>query len=517
VINNILVVDDEPRHLRNLAIMIRGLRPSYNVLEATNGRSAIEIIEKHPVELVITDIKMPMIDGLTMIEKLNQICPGLTIIILSGYAHFEYAQKALKLGAFDFILKPVNEEKINDLLCKAEQKIELEMSEKIEKENIKKHQLFLWFTDEGTELRNSDIDKMCAHAAYGMVLTTDFDFMAVFPNNQDVAKLKSKLDIEMKKTLKSFGESVSFLSDNSSNQMITILLSKKEVDPSSLEKALNELLRYIDGNFGVRLTIGIGNGHSDLPDGLRDSFRESQNALELKFYNSNDRLVFFSKMNFTTKACYVKNTEENQLIEAMRQNDQEKSIAIIKDIIKRIVSSGYPNPFRLKYAIIDLLIDIMKQLIPDDELDSLIKESTTSINKCRSCEDLIASVEDILDKILGFYGDKNKKINPITIQCQKFIEENYMYDLSLDELANLFSFNPSYFSSFFKKAFGVNFSEYLQKFRISKAKELLRDKRNKVYEVAELVGYRDVKYFNRVFKKEVGLSPDEYKRLEIKG
>lgn len=134
----VLVVEDEPRHRRCLAGMINELRPEYEVIEARNGKEALDITVAEPIKFVITDIKMPVMDGLDFIQALNCRNMDIKVIILSGYAYFEYAQAALRLGAFDFVLKPVNQAKVDEMLKKVEDKIEEEIREQQEKEKIKK-------------------------------------------------------------------------------------------------------------------------------------------------------------------------------------------------------------------------------------------------------------------------------------------------------------------------------------------------------------------------------------------
>ncbi|HEY5586907.1 MAG TPA: response regulator, partial [Ruminiclostridium sp.] len=122
--HKLLVVDDEPKHRRCLAEMIKVLRPEYKVLEAKNGKEALELIESESMDIIITDIRMPIMDGLSFMEFINMKARDTKVIILSGFAYFEYAQKALSLGAFDFVLKPVNEAKVSEILDKVEKEIE---------------------------------------------------------------------------------------------------------------------------------------------------------------------------------------------------------------------------------------------------------------------------------------------------------------------------------------------------------------------------------------------------------
>lgn len=108
----ILVVDDEPKHRKGLINMIKMFRPDYNVFGARNGQEALNFISTNPIDILITDIKMPIMDGLELIEKLMEHHKNIKIILLSAYAHFEYAQKAISLGAFDYLLKPIDGDRI---------------------------------------------------------------------------------------------------------------------------------------------------------------------------------------------------------------------------------------------------------------------------------------------------------------------------------------------------------------------------------------------------------------------
>lgn len=134
---NILVVDDEAIQRRVLAKMIREARPNCKVLEAKNGLEALEVIHSDDIDIVFTDIKMPTLDGLGLIEKMNASSHDIKVIILSGFRYFEYAQKAIQLGAFDYLVKPLKEESISQILDKVESSIQKEKTNLLENEQIK--------------------------------------------------------------------------------------------------------------------------------------------------------------------------------------------------------------------------------------------------------------------------------------------------------------------------------------------------------------------------------------------
>jgi len=452
----ILVVDDEPKHRRCLAEMIRVLRPQYKVLEAKNGKEALEFIKSESMDIIITDIRMPIMDGLSLMESINNKISGTKVIILSGFAYFDYAQKALSLGAFDYVLKPVNEAKISEILDKVEKAIEKENQEQQNKINMEKQLNTAFpayieqkFNEWVNGYLNADgleeIEKIFPYKGNGFVIATEIsglsDILKDY-NSDEIYEIKLNVKQWMKETLQPVGHTISFFLESNRNIMITILNTNTRCDVVSKDNPymLNDFVQNMKASYGLDALVGIGSEYEDIFSNIKLSFDESLQALNYKLYENNGGIFLFSDY---------------------------------KD---------HPNSeFSREYT----LINNVKETLPIADFQ-------------------MAS---------GLKTLKPSKHDKIIKACEKYVSEHYMDDIPLDSIAEMFRFNSSYFSSYFKNNTGINFSDYLQSIRMQKAEELLKSHDLKVYEVAKSVGYQNVKYFNKVFKKEYGVSPDEYRRV----
>ncbi|UJF33905.1 response regulator [Paenibacillus hexagrammi] len=219
---NILVVDDEAIQRRVLAKMIREARPNCHVLEAKNGQDALEVIRTKPIDIVFTDIKMPVLDGLEMIERMNASAHPVKVIILSGYRYFEYAQKAIQLGAFDYLVKPIKEESISDILDKAEGSITREKTNQLEQEQMKQQldqtlsvywdQLLNdWVTAGVPEAKGAEIRRHFSLEAQGLVAAAKIEGDGIPAASwESESCMKSALLDRMETAAASMGSSVSF-------------------------------------------------------------------------------------------------------------------------------------------------------------------------------------------------------------------------------------------------------------------------------------------------------------------
>lgn len=523
----LLVVDDEPKHRKCLAEMIRVLRPEYKVHEAKNGKEALELIESEKMDIVITDIRMPIMDGISFMESINMKMRDIKVIILSGFAYFEYAQKALSLGAFDYVLKPVNEAKILELLVKVEDAIDEENKEQQHKIKIEKqlNTAFPAYIDQKFNgLVNgylniddmSEIESIFPYRGNGFVIATEIsrlsDLLKDY-SNDEIYEMKLNVKQWMKETLNPVGHTISFFLEINRNIMITILNTNLTCETGLKDDPymLNTFAQNLKSSYGFDVFIGIGSICTDIFSSIRQSFDESLQALNYKFYEDQKRVFLFEDYKGNSHSDITKEYELiGKVREALSISDFQKASEPIYKLCED--TNKIIPPQQLKELIEDSVIGFIKQpqnLLQGEQRTKLISDAKKSFAMAENLRELLQAVDDIIICLKGLKSSKNDKIIKA---CEKYISENYMKDIPLESIAEMFCFNPSYFSSYFKNNTGMNFSDYLQKIRMEKAGELLRKHNLKVYEVAERVGYQNVKYFNKVFKKEFGVSPDEYRR-----
>lgn len=523
----LLVVDDEPKHRRCLAQMIEDLRPEYKVYEAKNGKEALELIDSERMDVVITDIRMPIMDGISFMEAINLSMKGTKVIILSGFAYFEYAQKALSLGAFDYVLKPVNQKKILEILIKVEDAIEKEIKEQQHKIQIEK-QLNTAFPAYIDQLFNGlvngylnaddikEIETIFPYRGKGFVIATELvrlnDILKDY-NSDEIYEMKLNVKQWIKETLNPAGHTISFFLESNRNIMITVLNTNTicgtvtRADPYMLNSFVNNL----KASYRLDAFIGIGSIYEDIFNSIRQSFDEALLALNYKFYEDKKRVLLFEHYKDYSKWDHARVNElTGKVREVLLISDFQKASELIYILCES--ANGIMPPQQLKELIGDLVIDFIKQFqnqIYGEQKAKLISDTRRSFAQAENPGELKQAADHIFTCLKGLKASKNDKIIKA---CEKYVHENYMKDISLETIAERFFFNPSYFSSYFKNNAGMNFSDYLQKIRMEKAGELLRKHNLRVYEVAEKVGYQNVKYFNKVFKKEYGVSPDEYRR-----
>lgn len=521
----VLIVDDEPIHRRGLTNMIRELRPGFYVNSAKNGAEALDYVRHHQVDILITDIKMPVMDGLKLIESLGEKTKEIKIIILSVYGYFEYAQKAINLGAIEYVLKPVDRDRIDAVLNKAEQRIAEEANEKREKANLKNKlecTLPEYLEHKMNKLLLSRLNCNEFNEIYSLFSCGKKGAVMVFELNYEEQKSNDSFDSiknHIKETMNLFCKSVIFsLNDGSDNIACILELQGDEID--CLDR-LHELIYKIKASYGMDMNIGIGSIYNSLQYDAKDSFKNAKTALKYRFYKGYGNILMYSDINKNQEKITVRDSDKQELKNSLIKHDRDRVRQVTDRILNDIAKDGSTDPEQLlRYA-----GDFMKEQIQSIKtqykysvMDRYDQDISTEIMGCRSFEELRKLMLLTVSEISDALDERKNCINSSVIEMsKKYIEEHYMEDISLDSIAGVFFFNASYFSNLFKSETNICFCDYLQRVRMDKAKELLMSNKYKVYEVANLVGYQDSKYFNRIFKKEFGATPDEYRRLSKMG
>lgn len=531
----VMVADDEPRHRRGLAEMIKRLRPSYEVLEVKNGEEAIEVVRTHAIDIVITDIKMPLKDGLEFLGEISDLLSHTKVLILSGYANFQYAQKALQLGAFDYALKPVNDERCDDMLQKVEKKIESEKKEASKNEYAMKrlnytlpvyldHQLNRWVRNELTAYEVQEISALFDDKDSGFVIVTGIgNYSQAIANctPDDINELKLNMKYWMKAALDPALHSLSFFDESSEDIMTTIITGKKAdglLSSLNIEK-LYSLQENLKTSYGFDVVTGIGSEFIDIFQNIDESYRNAITAFSFRFFFEDRGIIFYTDINLNnTRQVFSKYAEETDLFEAIKRTDYSVARDMAEKIVNRLTVDQYPHPEQLKQEIMFILLNAAKlsqSLLPEEDYLILVSNIKESIHGSEGYTELKEIINRTIDDIIEAMSiNRSVKYEKIIQTCKNYIHKYYMEDLSLVMTAEKYGFNANYFGGLFKSSTNMTFSEYLLSIRMKHAQELLKNNSLRIYEIAEKTGYRDVRYFIRVFKKTYGIAPDEFRKLE---
>jgi len=533
-----IVIADDEKWVRAIVktMILSAQNPDFTIVgEASDGREALELCTKLAPDVLVTDIKMPEIEGLELIESLRQVVPHLKTIIISGYDEFRYAQKAVMLGAFSYLLKPIEEEDLINTLVKAG-KAAHEEKEREEKEALLKIQHEAGFTLLREKFLNELVSKddflteeikkqskrlgikLDNPVFYVIIISID-DYAVKIKNLSKeqkftiTSKLKSYLDWISKKYFSGY----SFFSHLEENEIIIICNTENTLENEYIRSKLSCIQKIIKRNTGITFTSGI----SSLGQGanrLKILYSQAAEALEYKMINGKGSIIFYNGIAGMDKNQIVISSDfVNDVVLNLELLNKKNVDSLIDSVFMYLNSHKAHSPNSIKSALWNFILNVIDKL----DCKEIISEKLYEFNQecvyekfksLETLEDMNVYIKELFCYILNNFMAKNVQLGKSAVEtAKKFLEKNYNKKINLEMISNYVFLNPTYFSELFKKETGQNFIEYLTNLRISKAMELMRDTNMKTYEICEAVGYSDPKYFRKLFKKVVGISPSEYK------
>lgn len=530
----ILIVDDEPRHCRGMAGMIRSTRSHAEIITAKDGVQGLEAARTERPEIILTDIRMPNMDGLNLLSQLAEDDYKPKVVMLSAYNLFDYAQQALRHGAYDYLLKPVDIDKLEEVLARIEIELSKEAAERREAEWIQdrlavtatahRKQLVLeWLFGTLSTDGRRELELTGVHQGEGTIVYNVFrsDQESTLPANIDA------LFRDVEAVWSSFGDALSVAlhvpasGDGRSYriEMATIV----HVASCSLRERRTSLRAELENlsarwaSYG-RLTHAVGPGCADLGKDASYAYRSAVEANSYLFHDRWKGVLFWEELRHTRKPPSFE-LDEELLKKSLQEEDASTAIHLCRNAFERLSEEGQTDPAVIKENASFMLTKLKNSLgdrIGTEAVKELTETSVESISACESFSSLMVILDTCLVETHGCWRRwKHDKRELIIDSCVALIQERFMENLSLESVASRYHFNVSYFSTMFKNRTGKSFSDYLIEVRMKRAKELLAGREMKIYEIAACCGYRDTKYFARVFKKHAGMSPENFRHLSV--
>lgn len=528
----LILVDDEA-HVRS---SIRANTPwndyGFNVIgEANNGIEAIELVEDLKPDVIITDIRMPYLDGIELIKQIREIQPTITIIILSGYDEFTYAQTAIHYNVKEYILKPVSKKDFCDLL----ERTKLMLDENYQKinninnleDNYKKALPLLkekFLISLLTPTRDNNNDDLIQRAkSFGYNIEGNHFVIATVESNRNDSPLVAMAMLEVCKERLNDKNAI-FLQVE--DQIVIIFIEDKmgnneEFTPLFLKQVFRmvaELSSYLNKYLKGGCTIGIGSAVR-LPSQIHLSYKESLIALNYKAYQENQDILYINDVEHLDHPIIKKEmilTKRDEFLTAVKMGEKEE--------VKNLASSLFDNKSGLNPESLQSYILSILSLITDVAIN--YGTSLSEINKDRDNRNYIQELSNLttVNKAKNWFIDISLSINEaikgkreqshikFVEDAKKYIEEHYQdKNLCLETLCDYLGISTAYFSSTFKKETGTSFVTACNITRINKAKKLMSETDLKNYEISDRVGFSDSNYFSFCFKRTVGLSPTKYR------
>ena len=508
---NVFLVDDDVFVRKGIQTLVKWEELGFQVCgEADNGEDALEQILEIQPDLVLTDIRMPVVDGLSLIERaIEQMDNPPSFIVISGYNDFKYAQKALRFGVQDFLLKPVDQDELHETLERVAKNIAIKNQsmgniQKMEAVSIVKNYLM-----EEPEINNV---REIEHPIMG---AKEYTFLKVEVNGLDLDY--PHVEAEIEKQLEAYHslEKIAFYEDGIGYYCVVLTDHFLSSNNLTLEKFIGQLQKQLTMRIQQPIKIYEGKTVEKLEE-LNESYRIARNAIQYKYLLSNidvirpsmvkDKQVYFIDLEQEVYDRMIEYMEENDLemlekqVQTMLLLGVEKQFA--KDAFKTVVN-------RFNHEVLTLLKEV-------DGYESKLEEFNTMLEWDRYPVTL-QQLEEIWFRFLSecstiLFELNQNHVKGTIYQIKKYIHAHFHQPITMKSIANKFYINPVYMGQLFKKTYGIYFKDYVLQVRIQEAKRLLRQSDMRIYEVAEKVGFNNPDYFVTQFEKIVGKTPSQYRK-----
>jgi two-component system response regulator YesN len=523
----LLIVEDEATIREGLIDMIDWEKYGIEICSTSkDGLEGYQSFMYHKPDILLTDINMPQMDGIELIKKAKESAIDFEAILLSGFNEFNYAKEGIKLGALEYLLKPCLPDEILKTVLKAKSKLDErnQMKETMVqlKESWNKHapamkwqKLLQWMKNEDEKKEEREIDSM----ELGIFLKngpvqTGIIFLHQPPNTENQQTFELVMDWAHH-ALADFYQPNSIEIFRHQQDLIWCANVNPNKKEPFLHKRLANLLIKIEHKLGMSACIGIGRTYPSIYS-LHSSFAEAQQSIDDHFYKQEHGIfpykdVIVAEKKDQTKIIGISEKEE-QILNYLEQNEFDEAQQELDAWMILLNKTNSRKNIHLLATFFLLELDrllVRKTIKANPWNENLMKDIELISNST-----IFAEVDEIIRKNFQRMMEAIKAHEPIhkTIRAAvEIIHARYNQNLTLETLAKEVFVSTTYLSSLFKQELGINFLDFLHKYRINKAKQLLKQD-FKVYAVAKMVGYQDERHFSSTFKKWIGLTPSEYQR-----
>lgn len=530
----ILVVDDEILIRQGIIAQLKFLGYEFEeVSEADNGKSALEITCDKEPDIVITDISMPIMDGLSFIQKAKELKKGTKFILLSGYAEFAYAKQAISLGISEYLLKPVSNSSLKESLDKVF--FELERERMIKSDSVHKNILsrekneYIFEKEFNLLLQNKE------SGSYPFLTSNYPEFFAETESKELIFVLgiigidsesydKGSFSLEENELLRFSVKNVFNEIKTKSNKIIVnnllnnnelfILFSSEDEKRlrKEIEKVFLRMQSILEKNMDIILSFGISRPASLITERCKN---QAEKALNQRILYGSANIYFYEDMKIVPMENFPM-SEITGLENYVKRKDKSK--------IKKAVEKIFSEEFLIKYGIDYLhvmwtrILNLLLRNFDNYEEGDIepILSGFSKIERFENINELRKYLNSMIETAIKTNDDKEKSIDEKISEAALYIQNNFYKDISINDIAERYGLNTNYFSSMFKKKMNCSAINFLTELRINAAKEYLKNTDENVADISRKVGYEDTQYFFRVFKKSENITPLMYRKLEKK-
>ena len=520
---SLMVFDDEQIVIESVKHIVENELPNIQVTQtARSGREAIEKVRLERPDIILTDIRMPGINGLEAVKEIKKIHNNIKFVIVSVYEYFEFAQQAVELGVCEYLTKPVNRVRLVDTLERITRQLdderrkldqELETKEKLDKMlSVLEHSFIysLLLSQEADIGRYKELFDIHSEAGYIFVLTF---------GDKPADSLETQLgdSVQNQKFYSFFRDCLKYKSKCIVGPVMldrVMVYVAQSVDDEYQQRVM--AISYIEGiveklqiKYGISFRVGIGKLHTD-----RDIVLSYQEALKALNQTEGQSIIHIDDI-----APNISNTgfemlaDEQKLLKAIEKGDAPFCVRILSDIFSKYAAYDQQG---IRNRLIEILVVAHRLAIESGvESDERIDYSNY-LSELLGCATTQEFEQMLIEKISGIARrisrSKEKTIGIIVDKANKIIGERFSQELTLENISKELYVSPQYFSRLYKHEMGINFIEKLTAVRMENAKKLMERGEYSIKEICYMSGYSDPNYFSRLFKKFEGVSPSTYQK-----
>ncbi len=517
--HSVIIVDDELFVRKGLQGMIDWEKAGFQVIgEADNGEDALELITVKKPDLVVTDIRMPVMDGLDLIQAAAEAGMATEFIIISGYNDFRYAQQAMRFGVVDYVLKPVDQDDFLQALAKlrehlagkkkAQERTGIEAGEQMIEALLRR--------EADTQALNKWAEPWLTGGArsFAYILV---ECNNALPWNDAAMPPKNELKDEIRAFLKKHAPAspVSAVYEHRKTYGFIVPDLYLPAFDYSLRKLLAAMLAALEARFGLAFRAYAGQAVHAL-DQLYLSYGSAKESIAYKFLRHEGSILLYSEIaDLTLHYAHLDEEIYRNLMEAIEENDDAAITSGLDRLFAEFVDKRY-SPEAIKSAIMQCVLAVGKAVrgLQGDE------KQLETMAPVIGWHDYNVTWEELRSMVEAFVRESSGMISLLyrtsgksgIYKVKSYVDQHYKESINLKSIAAHFYMNTAYLGQLFKKSYGVYFNDYVLRLRIDEAKKLLRQSDLRVYEIAERVGFNKADYFVTQFEKLEHMTPTEYRQ-----
>lgn len=500
---NIIIAEDEPIILNLIKNIINSLGNEFNIVStALNGKNALELILKHKPHIVITDIRMPLLSGIDVIKEARSNAIVSKFIILTGYSNFDYAVSAIQLGVVEYMLKPINPDKLSALLNKMRDEVYNE--EQAKQLSYIKHKLGFNTSLKVAENPLQGLRSYLIFLYLGPITDKIYNVLGM-----DFDYLNNTRNKELKNISKNHNVNIIYLNGKYPNEKIIVISYTKglNINLSHIALEIFDLYKSIDIFKSLIVSANITNGKNLFEIARRSNSYAIDNILfgKSKIYRYSSKKINHENI---TVSDYIKEMSNDILF--------INTIEQLENTIKNLISYWENN--NLTQVKLQFEIAYLINICANKKKINNLWEAKEIVFVSYNYNDLYVNLLSKIKQLLKFENSikhcVKRSAKDLIDTIEEYLNNNYTKTITYKVFYDMFGYNEKYITKIFKDEKGITPSKYVMNLRINHAKRLLKNNPNMLLkDVASIVGYSDPLYFSRVFKDVIGYSPSKFIKL----